>query len=68
MKKILMIAAVLMPVMAIAEESPNDTKFNLNIRRIGLDWTKTDINNAPEYTNSTVAALAASDQETVKDD
>jgi len=66
MKKILMIAAVLMPVMAIAEESPNDTKFNLNIHRIGLDWTKTDINNAPEYTNSTVAALAASDQETVK--
>ena len=55
-----------MPLMAVADDSPSETKFNLNVRRIGLDWSKTDINNAAEYQNSTVAALKASDQEDVK--
>lgn len=65
MKKLLCGLAVLMPLVAVAEESPNETKFNLNIRRIGLDWTKTIVKDEAEYQNSTVSALTASDQETI---
>ena len=39
MKKFLFL--LLLPSVAMADESPKDNKFNLNIRRIGLDWTKT---------------------------
>ena len=66
MKKLLLIAFVLLPMAAMAEEAPKDNKFNLNIRRIGFDWTKTTIKNAAEYQNSTVAALKATDQENIK--
>ena len=66
MKKICFILALLMPLMAVAEDSPSETRFNLNVRRIGLDWSKTDMNNSAEYQNSTVAALKASDQEDIK--
>ena len=55
-----------MPLVALADEAPKEDKFNLNIRRIGLDWTKTDIHNPGEYQNSTVAALKASDQENIQ--
>ena len=65
MKKLLCGLAVLMPLVAVAEESPNETKFNLNVRRIGLDWTKTIVKDEAEYQNSTVSALTASDQETI---
>ena len=61
-----MIVALLMPCVAMAEESPKDNKFNLNIRRIGLDWTRTDIKNPGEYQDSSVSALKASDQETIQ--
>ena len=57
---------VLMPIIAVAEDAPKDDKFNLNVRRIGLDWTKTDIHNPGEYQNSTVAALKASDQQNIQ--
>ena len=53
-------------MVAMADNSPNETKFNLNIRRLGLDWTKTSMKNADQYQNSSVAALKASDQEDVK--
>ena len=53
-------------MVAVADESPNETKFNLNVRRIGLDWTKTDMKNSEQYQNSSVAALKASDQENLK--
>ena len=66
MKKIIASILCLMPLMAMADESPKDTKFNLNIRRIGLDWAKTNITNAKEYQNSTIAALKANDQEDLK--
>ena len=64
MKKLLVVLAAVLPLVALAEESPKDNKFNLNVRRIGLDWTKTSIHNPGEYQNSTVAALKASDQTT----
>lgn len=66
MRKIFTVLALVLPMVALADDSPNETKFNLNIRRIGLDWTKTDMKNAEEYQNSSVAALKASDQENLK--
>lgn len=66
MRKIFAVLALVLPMVALADDSPNETKFNLNIRRIGLDWTKTDMKNAEEYQNSSVAALKASDQENIK--
>ena len=64
--KRLLIVLVLFPTLAMAEESPKEDKFNLDIRRIGFDWTKTTIKNAAEYQNSTIAALKATDQENIK--
>ena len=66
MKKICMALALVLPMVAVADDSPNETKFNLNVRRIGLDWTKTDMKNSAEYQNSSVAALKASDQQNIK--
>ena len=65
MKKLVLFLFVL-PLVAVAEESPKDNKFNLNVRRIGLDWTKTNVDNAQEYQNSSIAALKATDQEDIK--
>lgn len=65
MKKIFVLLALL-PTFALAEESPRDDKFNLNVRRIGFDWAKTTITNAAEYQNSQVAALKATNQENLK--
>ncbi len=56
----------LLPVVAFAEESPKETKFNLNVRRIGFDWSNTSIGNAGEYQDSTVAALKATSQENIR--
>lgn len=56
----------LMPIVSFADESPKDDKFNLNIRRIGLDWSKTSMTNEREYQDSTIAALKATDQENIK--
>ena len=66
MRKLLVALALFMPLTVFAEESPNEDKWNLNIRRIGLDWSKTSIHNPGEYQNSTVAALKASDQENIQ--
>ena len=66
MRKIFTVLALVLPMVALADDSPNETKFNLNVRRIGPDWTKTDMKNAEEYQNSSVAALKASDQENIK--
>ena len=60
------IALCLLPALAMADESPTDNKFNLNVRRIGFDWSKTSITNPAEYSQSSVAALKATDQEDVK--
>ena len=65
MKKIA-VFLLFLPLVAIADESPKDTKFNLNVRRIGLDWTKTSVDNPEQYKNSSIAALKATDQEDIK--
>lgn len=66
MKRLLVVLALFVPLVGFAEESPNEDKWNLNVRRIGLDWSKTSIHNPGEYQNSTVAALKASNQENVQ--
>lgn len=66
MKKLFLIIMALVPLVSMADESPKDNKFNLNVRRIGFDWSNTSIANAGEYQDSTVAALKASDQENIK--
>ena len=66
MKKLLTAMALIVPMVAMADEAPKEDKFNLNVRRIGLDWTKTKIINPSEYQNSTIAALKASDQENIQ--
>ena len=66
MKKLMFVLVGVLPALAFAEESPKETKFNLNVRRIGFDWSNTSIGNAGEYQDSTVAALKATDQENLK--
>ncbi len=66
MKRLIVLLAMFLPVFAMADESPREDKFNLNIRRIGFDWSKTSITNPSEYQNSSVAALKATDQENLK--
>lgn len=56
----------LAPMVSFADDSPKDTKFNLNIRRVGLDWSKTSVENAEDYQDSSIAALKANDQENIK--
>lgn len=63
MKKILSVIVCLMPCAAFALETPREEKFDLNIRRIGIDWTKTQIGHAEEYADSPVAAFTASGQD-----
>ena len=62
MKKILTAVLCLIPFASFALETPHESKFDLNIRRIGVDWTKTQIGHAEEYSNSPVAAFTASGQ------
>lgn len=62
MKKIVFALLILMPCAAFALETPHESKFDLNIRRIGIDWTQTSIGHPEEYANSPVSAFTASDQ------
>ena len=63
MKKVAVALMCLMPVTGFALETPHETKFDLNIRRIGVDWSQTTIGHPAEYSDSPVAAFTASDQE-----
>ena len=64
MKKIsLLVLAILMP---FAANAADDRSLVLDVRRIGLDLSKTDVRHAYAYQNSPVAALRADDQEFIK--
>lgn len=43
-----------------------DASLVLNVRRIGLDWSKTDVRNAAEYQDSPISALKADSQDFIK--
>ena len=65
MKK-LIFAILLLPMVAMADDSQKEDKFRFNVRRIGLDWSKTSMKNPAEYQDSPIAALKATDQENLK--
>ena len=67
---------LMVPAVAAADEnaapspvfgiSDGTEKLQLSVRRIGLDWSKTQVRNAAEYQNSPVAALNATSQDYIK--
>ena len=63
MKKIAVVLMCLVPTVGFALDTPHESKFDLNIRRIGVDWTKTQIGHAEEYADSPVSAFTASSQD-----
>lgn len=66
MKKIsLFIMCALMPGLAVAD-TDNKTDLILNIRRIGLEWSKTQVRHAADYQDSPVSALKADSQDFIK--
>jgi len=64
MKKISML--VLTVLMPFAAGAADDRSLVLDVRRIGLDLSKTDVRHAYAYQDSPVAALRADDQEFIK--
>lgn len=64
MKKIsMLVLAMLLPCGAFAADGE---KLDLNVRRIGLEWSKTTVRHAAEYQNSPVSALKADSQDFIK--
>ena len=53
----------LQPLLGVSDE---ERSLKLSIRRIGLDWTKTQVRNAAEYQDSPIAALTATSQDYIK--
>ena len=51
------------PIFGISDDTD---KLQLSVRRIGLDWSKTQVRNAAEYQDSPVAALNATSQDFFK--
>ena len=68
MKKIsLILCALCVPFAAFADDVDLEGKeLVLNIRRIGLDLSKTKIRNAGEYTDSPISALNSDGQDFIK--
>lgn len=64
MKKILFGMMLLLPCVARADIS--DGSLVLAVRRIGLEWSKTDVKNADAYQDSPVSALKADSQDFIK--
>lgn len=64
MKKIsMLVLAMLLPCGAFAADGE---KLDLNVRRIGLEWSKTTVRHAAEYQDSPVSALKADSQDFIK--
>lgn len=64
LKKIsLALLCCLLPVTSFAADG---AKLDLNVRRIGLEWSKTDVKHADKYADSPVSALNADSQDFIK--
>ena len=64
MKKISMfLLSMLLPVASFAADGAT---LDLNVRRIGLEWSKTDVRNANKYEDSPISALNADSQDFIK--
>ena len=59
-----MVLMLAMP--GIAQAGWDDGTLVLNVRRIGLEWSKTDVKNADKYQDSPVSALKADSQDFIK--
>ena len=67
---------MLLPAMAMADDaktekslfgvSHDNSKLQLSVRRIGLDWSKTQVRNSEEYQDSPISALNATSQDYIK--
>lgn len=69
MKKLsVFLLGALMSGGAIAAEDAgtSDASLTLAVRRIGLEWSKTEVNHAAEYQDSPVSALKADSQDFIK--
>ena len=68
MKKISWVALLgLLPGMALADDAVADKgKLTLAVRRIGLEWSQTDVKNADVYEDSPVSALKVDSQTFIK--
>ena len=57
-----------LPCVAMADAAPHDDKFNFNLRRIGIEWNKTNVTNQDEkaYQDSPVSAFTANSQDMFK--
>ena len=65
MKKIsLFLLVSLLPGLAMADDAKTD--LVLNVRRIGLEWSKTQVRNSADYQDSPVSALKADSQDFIK--
>ena len=59
MKKIsVFLLSMLLPVASFAVDGAT---LDLNVRRIGLEWSKTDVKNANKYEDSPISALNEND-------
>ena len=64
MKKISVIAlGVMLSGGAMAADAAS---LDLNVRRIGLEWSKTEVKHADQYQDSPVSALKADSQDFIK--
>ncbi len=69
MKKVsLVLLLACVPGWAVAadDNSVDKDTLTLAVRRIGLEWSKTDVRNSAEYQNSPVSALKADSQDFIK--
>ena len=69
MKKLsaVLLGLFIMPFAAFADDAPaSNQTLKLDVRRIGLELSKTTVSNAREYADSPVSALNASSQDYIK--
>ena len=63
-KVAVILLGALMPGLLMAADAPavDSAKLTLAVRRIGLEWSQTDVKNAAEYQDSPISALKADSQ------
>lgn len=66
-KKLILATLCILPQVAFADSATDSERsLSLQVRRIGLEWSKTDVRHAAEYQNSPVSALSADSQDFIK--
>lgn len=65
MRKIsLVLCLVMLP--HVSHAAANESELYLDVRRIGLEWSKTQVRNAADYQDSPIQALSADSQDVIK--